>query len=292
MKLIRFFIHFFFSSSFLSCCLSFALVFSAIAKCLPIYYFEITLIEQGLVSSRNAAFFLTRLIIGVELWLGVAILLNGYRKCASLLCSCMLCIFSLHLLIQMKQGVVMDCGCFGKRFPTSPEVALIKNFVLLMLSVLIYIRSQNKVMKSLLWAMPMMWVILFGFLGKNFKSSPSLEFFIERPIPSIHFESSDKILLTFLDVDCEHCFTMGLELSKYATLNPKIQIGIYFLGDLDGVKKFFRDIGHSFPHRILRPEDFYALVEEIPPVVVYIQNGDVVAKDTFLKTIPFLRPSF
>jgi thiol-disulfide isomerase/thioredoxin len=120
-------------------------VFSAITKMLPLTPFEKQLVDLGFADWHTAPYF-ARLIIGVELGLGIALIQNHYFKRIVIPATALLLIaFCIHLSYQIAIGQGGNCGCFGQFIEMTPTEALIKNIVTLgLLGWLFFITKEKK----------------------------------------------------------------------------------------------------------------------------------------------------
>ncbi len=105
-------------------------IISAILKLLGMAAFEMYLYEFGVVSFEVAAV-VSRLIIAVEIAVGIALLAN--IKWADYVAGAMLLMFSIFLIVQIQQGHTGNCHCMGEVFDLPPDKSLSKNFLMLML---------------------------------------------------------------------------------------------------------------------------------------------------------------
>jgi thiol-disulfide isomerase/thioredoxin len=119
-------------------------VFSAITKMFPIFPFEKQLVDLGFADWCLAPY-LARLIIGVELGLGIALIQNHYLKRVVIPSTALLLIaFCIHLSYQIAIGQGGNCGCFGQFIEMTPTEALIKNIVTLGLLAWLFKISKEK----------------------------------------------------------------------------------------------------------------------------------------------------
>lgn len=121
-------------------------VFSAVAKLVPVWAFEKQLVDLGFVDWCQAPI-LARLIIALEIALGIAILQPHYLKRIVLPATMFLLVaFCIHLVIEMvKHGAMSgNCGCFGQLIPMTPLEAFVKNILTLGILVYIYINVTDK----------------------------------------------------------------------------------------------------------------------------------------------------
>lgn len=115
-------------------------VVSAVAKMFPIWAFEKQLVDLNVASWCSAPYF-SRLLIGVELALGIAILQRHFLKRLVIpAIMALLVVFCVHLSIEMVKHGAMNgnCGCFGQLIPMTPLEAFIKNIITLGFMVWLY----------------------------------------------------------------------------------------------------------------------------------------------------------
>ncbi len=130
-------------------------VLSAVTKMFPLWSFEKQLVDLG-ICSWEPAYYLARLIIAVELALGIAILVpHLIKKLIIPATIALLVAFCGHLIIQMIQYGPMNgnCGCFGELIPMTPLEAFIKNVLTIGLLVWLYriVDNVTSVWKDILY---------------------------------------------------------------------------------------------------------------------------------------------
>ena len=119
-------------------------VFSAVTKMFPIFPFEKQLVDLGFADWCLAPY-LARLIIVVELGLGIALIQNHYLKRVVIPATALLLVvFCIHLSYQIAIGQGGNCGCFGQFIEMTPTEALIKNIVTLGLLAWLFKISKEK----------------------------------------------------------------------------------------------------------------------------------------------------
>jgi hypothetical protein len=122
-------------------------VVSAVAKMFPIWAFEKQLVDLNVASWCSAPYF-SRLLIGIELALGIAILQRHFLKRLVIpAIMALLVVFCVHLSIEMVKHGAMNgnCGCFGQLIPMTPLEAFIKNMITLGFMVWLYRLTQESV---------------------------------------------------------------------------------------------------------------------------------------------------
>lgn len=86
-------------------------------------------------------------------------------------------------------------------------------------------------------------------------------------------DEGEKIIALF-SLDCEHCLEAAAKLAQQKTSLP--QILILFLGEAEQVEPFVNQSGLNAPYIILPPEEFFPLLKQSPPRLIYLINGNVV----------------
>lgn len=141
--------------------ISFLFLISAVAKLYPSPYFAISTFEvkqlYPMGFSEDFAVFFSRILIGIELALGILLLQNNYlRRIVIPATILMLVVFTTHLTIDTIQngGNSGNCGCFGSLLPMTPIEAIIKNVAaIILLAVYLYVVPKITNEKSNFWVL-------------------------------------------------------------------------------------------------------------------------------------------
>ena len=125
--------------------ISFLFIISAIAKMYPSPYFAISTFEvkqlYPLGFSDFIAPWFSRILIGIELALGILILQNNYlKKLIIPVTILLLAVFVCHLsyVTFATGGNTGNCGCFGELIPMTPIEAIIKNIIAIFLLIILF----------------------------------------------------------------------------------------------------------------------------------------------------------
>ena len=122
-------------------------LFSGISKLFPIEAFESVTVQQGLVSWELVPY-LSRILIGMELLLGLLFLLSVKMRRFTLPGALsLLTAFTLYLLyLEVTGAGGENCGCFGELLPMSGMVSIIKNlfFIVITLYLLKVTETESK----------------------------------------------------------------------------------------------------------------------------------------------------
>ena len=119
-------------------------IVSAVAKLYPSPYFAISTFEvkqlYPLGFSESFAPYFSRILIGIEFALGIAILLKDYLKKITIPATILLlAVFTIHLsYTTFVSGNAGNCGCFGELIPMTPVEAIIKNIIAICLLVWLF----------------------------------------------------------------------------------------------------------------------------------------------------------
>lgn len=141
--------------------ISFLFLISAVAKLYPSPYFAISTFEvkqlYPMGFSEDFAVFFSRILIGIELALGILLLQSNYlRRIIIPATILMLVVFTTHLTIDTIQngGNSGNCGCFGSLLPMTPIEAIIKNVVaIILLAIYLYVVPKITNEKSNFWVL-------------------------------------------------------------------------------------------------------------------------------------------
>ena len=108
-------------------------IVSAVAKLFAIDDFELYIYSYGFVS-LNVSYLVARLCIATEMVLGVLLALGWWPKAVRVLVLAMLLFFSMFLCYAALAGRNDSCQCFGRLADFSPAQSLLKNAVLIVLT--------------------------------------------------------------------------------------------------------------------------------------------------------------
>jgi thiol-disulfide isomerase/thioredoxin len=150
-------------------------VFSAITKMLPLTPFEKQLVDLGFADWHTAPYY-ARLIIGIELGLGIALIQNHFFKRIVIpLTALLLVAFCIHLSYQIAIGQGGNCGCFGQFIEMTPTEALIKNIVTLGFLGWLFVISQEKKSANRFSFLLLIWSFSTLFMFMAFPFAPFKE---------------------------------------------------------------------------------------------------------------------
>ena len=253
-------------------------IFSAYTKFVGPGFFEITLIDQGLLSSRGQAQHAARFLIGFEFALGLLMLLPYYTKQLMAITSLMLIGFTIHLGYLWAIGDNENCGCFGEMISMSPAESIAKNILMLAVSVWLWIKSSSKATNQIILfggamiIITSMWVFLPIPDQSEFPVNQYTNF---SSVGRTDLSSGEK-LVAILNLDCEHCQELSVELGKMNKTNKLPDVyAFYFKEGETTVEQFEQMTNTSFPYVEIDVNTFFDLIGESPPRVYVLNDGAV-----------------
>jgi thiol-disulfide isomerase/thioredoxin len=161
-------------------------IVSALAKMFPIWAFEKQLVDLGIASWCSAPY-LARLLLGVELAIGIAILQPHFLKRIVIPSTILLLVvFCVHLSIEMVKHGAMNgnCGCFGQLIPMTPLEAFLKNVATIGILAWLYKMTTEKEMTHRFSLLLLIWSMSSLLVFAGFPFSPKSET-AEEPVTEL-----------------------------------------------------------------------------------------------------------
>lgn len=201
-------------------------VFSALSKFVALDQFNVYVFSFGFVS-LNLSILAGWAVVSFEMLLGVAMISNRYHRWVSWANIGMLLLFSIFLLYALLSGRTDSCHCMGEMLPFNPLQSLLKNVVLLALS-LFSLRYVDEEWRPRWWlslvvvVLPVAIFALGAFLGWTRMTVIDFQYsmifaaaaFVMAVLASFRF--SDRVLLQILLALVP--FVMVMVLDTYASL--------------------------------------------------------------------------
>ena len=236
-------------------------VVSAVLKLFDMDKFEIYIYSYHFFS-LNASFMVARLAIILELVLGIGLISHCLHKLMWWGSIAMLAGYSLLLIYAMYLGRTDSCHCFGDFLQLDPKQSLVKNGVLMLLFLPIY-RMES-------WKAPFRWLILCLTVMVS-----TIAVFVISP-PDNLTSNAD----CFFSTSCEVCQLAAHKLSLMQQFYdfPKENITYLFMGNEEGIAKFYEKSGSAQYRDVLYP-DLARMLKAVNgnfPVVVLLEDGEVV----------------
>lgn len=287
---------------FLTVCLGVFFLCSGYRKFITLDFFELNLVEAGLANWMISPF-LARLIISLEFLGGVLLILNfRLRKFTLKFIFLLLLGFSLYLgFLLIFKGNHENCNCFGPDLMLSPLESLIKNIILIVITIILY-----KYYSGISWEYPMLILISVTLIALGFPYllnppehdvglTPEILHNSDKPDPEFIFSHLDKFhpplelrkgthVLAFLSMSCPACILTAYKLHLLKMENPSISIFFIINGKLNKVPGFLtKTKAYDIPQRLILGQDFIKLCGPELPVVWLIQDGKIKRNLTYLE---------
>jgi hypothetical protein len=285
-----------FSLYFLCSLVGAVFIASALTKLFPIEPFEFTFVDTG-VSNWQAAPFFARLLIALELAIGLLLLLNvNLRRLSYKLAIGILLFFSLYLITQMFfAGNKGNCGCFGEYLPMTPFQALIKNIALIILLLLLNRHHSGwelRGRRALLLAMPVVVSLSLPFVlnpveldySASYLNKPEENFKLELDTlyakATLHAPpqglDKGKHVISFMTLSCPHCRIAAKKMRIMYQQDPSLPIFFVLNGKKEKLPEFYEDTGsEKVPHCMLKGRSFTYLAGNSWPAIYLVNNGIV-----------------
>ena len=261
-------------------------VLSAISKLKSPGLFEINLIDQGFTSERLTAAYLSRALISLELFIGLAFF-QPYllKRIVAPFTLISLTIFSIYLLYLMIFAREIDnCGCFGDVIKMSSLESLFKNIVLLALTTYFFIKVESKKEKWFIPTSLLVGCFLFVFIAfpiQSLEDNVFAKYTHFEPVGRVDLTQGDNLIVV-MDVNCEHCQAAAKELGELDhSKNSLPPIYLLLYGEDEGVNSvqyFFYCTSTNFPYHKIGEDEFFNLIGSNPPRIYWLHDGKIKAQ--------------
>ncbi|MCK5051611.1 MAG: hypothetical protein KAS53_07800 [Candidatus Cloacimonetes bacterium] len=256
-------------------------IFSAYSKIISPGLFEILLIDSGIVETRIIAAYLTRLLIGFELALGLLIFQPNYLK--KIIIPVTIGLLAAFTLYLGYTGIILgdneNCGCFGELIKMTPVESIYKNIIFLIIAVFLYRKVETKKTKKILPVAITILSFLLVFLiipitnAKDFKFEKYTSF---EGYGRVDLAEGDHLLAVF-NLDCGHCQETATDIwelkDQYWGI-PEMFVLFYQEGDF--TVEYFTEITNSqFSYLMIDENTFFDLIGNSPPRIYWLQNGEI-----------------
>lgn len=279
-------------------------IFSGFTKILVIEPFEYKLVEAGF--PWQASLLAARLIIGLEWALGLLLLTqNIFRKKTYFVTLGLLVLFTLQLLYAwLIKGDTSNCECFGELLPFSPLQGILKNLVLLLLTVLaawfwkpFRFRFRKAGLILLVLALLTAFTLPFVLNPMNYETSSHFyekgERYALGTDTLYHSESiappevdlrRGKHIVAFMSLTCPHCRVAAKKIRLMKEQNPELPFFVVLNGRPALQETFFNDTRMTNVPYVLYNEraSFARMAGPSLPAIYWLQNDTVLNSSTHL----------
>ena len=274
--------------------------YSAGTKLYAIEAFEWTFVDIG-IRNYTLATILARLLIGIEFAIGAFLLFHiRLKKLTYPITILTLVIFTIYLIILMTvQGNEGDCGCFGESLKMTPLQGIIKNVVMLVVTLLLMAIHSIKPQK---WQLVVGTILLMASLVVPFVIYPmnignmpqkadkviDLDPLYENDIvPEVDLRKG-KHIISYMSLTCPHCKKAARFLNILKKRYPEYSIHFVLSGHEDHKKAFFEASGADrVPYIILKNKAaFIDMAGTSVPAILWVNDGMVEYKGNYLQLDP------
>ncbi|MHB8905602.1 MAG: MauE/DoxX family redox-associated membrane protein [Melioribacteraceae bacterium] len=255
-------------------------IFSAYSKLIAPGIVEIILVDHGLAASRESAGFIVRILISLELALGLLFFQPfSLKRIVIPFSSLFLIGFTAYLgytgfILHDSQ----NCGCFGEMIKISPLESIIKNVLLMGLLAILFKRTEEK---KNYFAVPLVtlasFIIVFTASPvksyKDFKFAKYTNFVNAGRVDLSH---GDKLIAVF-NTECDHCQNLAKELSglkKKAGWSSNLYALLFSEGTISA-DSFKAVTNFNYPYRMIKLNEFLDLIGQSPPRIYWLHKGSV-----------------
>ena len=276
---------------------------TAVLKLLSIDNFEVYIYSFGIVSYAWTTFF-SRLLIFIELIVGISLILKIYYRQIWWLTMMMMVGFTLFLVYAAIFRNDSNCHCFGDIIELDPTQSILKNIIVLAL--LLVIRNEQShdykpVLKRWLTAgvlvssfviafvlLPM--DVIYNRIYSDQENVNSLAFY-ESLNDSTYFDgekimdiSEGRYLINYALAGCKYCRIGAEKLTLMADRHgiPHEKVKFIIGGSDEAIARFIELIGTSdYEHWKIPAPKFMAITYGKFPLYVFIEDGKVIKAGDF-----------
>lgn len=294
------------SSIIISILTGLVFLYSAYAKLVPVIEtFEFTFVDIG-VANWYTAPVIARLLIGLEFSLGILLIAcYNLKRFTIPLTALLLMAFNVYLaMLLFSNGNKGNCGCFGNALPMTPLQALLKNIVMLLALVPVYMWfngwsfKRNSLAIAMFVPITLALPFLINPLDYNYTSN-NLNEVVDYPldlqllyqpadttqveIPTVELRRG-KHVVAFLSLTCSHCRIAAKKFALLKKNNPLLPIYFVLNGDKEVLPIFYEDTkSEAIPHSFCLGKTFVQLSSAHLPRIYYLDNSIVVKKADYFE---------
>lgn len=269
-------------------------LFSAYLKLFPIEFFEYQLVSDHLATWGSAGY-LSRLLIGLEFFLGIGLLLNFDKKQLIVKTALALTLFfTIYLFaVLIFKGNEPNCNCFGEYIPMSVAESIFKNIILI--SILFFILKFHngysfkfpKVIITVLLLGSYITVFVVNPINKVFADAANQDevgFKIDLSYlytDSIYNKPNENLIqgkhiIACLSLSCPHCRLAALKFGIMKRTNPQLPVYFVLNGDSAKLKRFYEDTrSENISSNIVKGSRFIVLSGLKLPAIYMVNNSIV-----------------
>ena len=273
--------------------ISVVFIYSAYSKLYPAEPFELFVFSHSFLNWLNSTI-IVRILIGVEFSIGLLLLFNIYTKRILQITVILLSIFTLYLFyIYFFDKNISDCKCFGEKLILTPLQSILKNIVLIGLSIYLIIKNKSFNFKykkivlilGLITSMTIPFILSppDGFIDTSYKNKLSHNKIDSNTIGDFYFQNKHlsfkkgKAMVCFFSPGCPFC-QMAAQKISISVQKRKVDFPIFYIfyGDSTNLNLFW-ETSHSqkFPYKIINTGLFFSYSGNSLPSILFIANEEI-----------------
>ncbi|MCH7529367.1 MAG: DoxX family membrane protein [Candidatus Marinimicrobia bacterium] len=226
------------------------------------------------------------LMPAVEVALGVALLAGMAPALVALSTIGLLAAFSVLLVAGILGGELETCGCFGAYLQTSPQLALLRNLILVLVAVAVWYYHRREESSWRAWQVGLLMAVLLlagtytGYTIQAPAQDDSLaqvgELFPIEGLLEEEFPLEGENLVFVFAVNCEHCWNAVNNVKELASRSGLPMLGVT-LSPAYEIDRFVREFGIDFPIYRYDQQSFFEAFHTWP-ALYYLQEGTIVGR--------------
>ena len=268
-------------------------IYSGYSKLYPAEPFELFVFSHSFFNWLNSTI-IVRLLIGIEFSIGLLLLFNIFTKRILQITVVILSIFTFYLLfIYFFDKDINDCKCFGENLILTPLQSILKNIVLIGISIYLVIKNKPfhfKYQKLVLilsiatgLTMPFILSPPDGFIDTSYKNKLTHDKIDSDIIGDFTFQNkhlsfkNGKAMVCFFSMGCKFCQMAAHKISISVT-KSKSDFPIYyvFYGNKENLKIFWKNSkSKKFPYKIINTGLFFSYSGNSLPSIMFIENEKI-----------------
>ena len=269
-------------------------LFSAVTKILSIDEFELYIFSLQYFGF-NLSTVIARLLISLELILGVLLILNLKFRIVYKLSLGVMILFSLFLIIQFILNNNENCNCFGDLIKMNPLESLIKNILIIVLLFLIRnnkswkTKAENKfiiIIAGVLFFIPPILSPPDFIVGYRYKNPYSIsgEDAVYLSNSNLGYNEGRKVLV-FVLTGCKSCNHSAKKLTTLALKSGNVDnVFLYFTGSENSethkkISEFYDNNSIAeFPYEIVSIDESMRITGGRFPTIIFTEDAVIINK--------------
>ncbi|MDD3321310.1 MAG: DoxX family protein [Paludibacter sp.] len=271
---------------FIQYLLGIVFIASGITKLLSIDDFQVFIYSMNIIN-LNLSMILTRIIIGVELSIGLLYLIRIYPKSISYITLGLMIIFTIFTIYLEISGSTEDCHCFGNILKFSNTTTILKNIIIIFMVIYSLIYSKPKKIKYNIYILVCSLILGFGasivvrppnlmftkeIHADNYYYKPSMDKFIAN-----NSLTNRKLIICFLSPKCKYCQLTAKRISIISekTNNSDNILYVFWKTDNDTVDFFKETKTRTFESQNMNVIEFLKLTNGTMPLIILYNKGAI-----------------